>query len=190
MPDKFAAAAVASESYDSDEDAYDDAERITVGDADSEDSSATRSAPPVVATTADLEAISRNLFERACTERGLLHETNEDDDEDGNAGGSPIDAPVPKLGGAATRLSPRPDLPPSASLVSRISTINSKESGQLPPKYRHLRRQHLRKLFLESTAIYSSPLTRAVQTAYVALNEHPCIASEGIELCRYYQVAQ
>ncbi len=54
--------------------------------------------------------------------------------------------------------------------------------ARMPARNRKNRRHYLRRLFMKSNTIYTSPLTRAVQTALVALAQHPAGRCNGITL--------
>ena len=55
-------------------------------------------------------------------------------------------------------------------------------SPRMPARNRKNRRHYLRRLFIKSSTIYASPLTRAIQTAIIALEHHPAGKSNGITL--------
>ncbi len=64
----------------------------------------------------------------------------------------------------------------------RKSVRSSINSPRMPARNRKNRRHYLRRLFMKSNTIYASPLTRAIQTAIIALEQHPAGKSNGITL--------
>lgn len=61
--------------------------------------------------------------------------------------------------------------------TSMSSTVSV--SSRLPSSKRKARRDYYRELFIESDRVYSSPLTRAIETSVVALQTHPAMYKPG-----------